>query len=105
MIDSRVKALLDKKGIFSLNSTRFQEENHEMDNRVLFHFFDIIHGYQWEDIVKMSGYTEHPCYCEDKGPGLMFECEDGTEFWVHGQEDEFDYDLWNIYFEQELAEV
>jgi len=104
-MNSKVKALLDKLNIIQMNSERFQEENHEMDNRVLFHLFDLAHGYQWQDIVRWSGYTEHPAYLEWNGPGLMFECEDGTEFWIHGQEDQFDYDLWKVYFKEDLAEV
>ena len=93
-MDQRVKDFLDRHNISPMNPGKFQEENHEMDNRVIFHLFDLVNGYQWQDTVRWTGYTEHPVYLEWNGPGLMFEREDGTEFWIHGQEDIFTFRLW-----------
>ena len=103
-MDQRVKDFLARHNISSMNPGKFQEENHEMDNRVIFHLFDLVKGHQWQNIIRWSGYTEHPGYLEWNGPGLMFECEDGTEFWIHGQEDIFTFRLWKTYFPDELTE-
>lgn len=81
--NDQLKSFFKEKGIPSLNAEKFKYENHQMDNRIILHIEDVLNGNKYEDIVKIVGYTEHPSYKEDKGFGLMFETEDGEEFWCH----------------------
>ena len=101
-MDERVRELLKKYKIKPLSSEKFQYDNHEMDNRPLFHLGDIIRGYGWGSIIKMIGYTEHPNYKEWVGPGLMFEYDDGSEAWCHGFDGIFDYESIKSDFKNEL---
>lgn len=83
-----IKKFLEGHDVHSMNSERFQKDNHSLDNRVVFHLDALIAGYGWRDVRSLIGYSEHPVFREDKGYGLMFESNDGYEFWCHGVDDE-----------------
>jgi hypothetical protein len=81
-----IRAFFEGKGIPSLNSAKFTEENHRSDNRVILHFHDLLNGYQI-GASRITGYTEHPAHLECNGYGIMFEDFDGNEFWCHIDEE------------------
>lgn len=82
-MDEGLKKFLFKKDIPSMNSTKFQYENHGKNNMVLFYFKELINGTSCKYASKVLGYTEHPVYKEEDGYGFMFETNTGEEFWCH----------------------
>lgn len=88
-----VMKVLENHDIRSINGERFRDENHEMDNRIIFDFNWIL-STQETNRTKIVGYTEHPAvYERDDSVAVMFEYN-GREFWCHIPGIKFE--PWNI---------
>lgn len=103
-IDPKVKKVLAEHEIYSINSEKFIEENHEMDNWIIFDTDSILAG---NSTTKIVGYNEHPSWNErDDSLAVMFEDKHGNEFWCHVPGNHFEpWNIGNIFHDEELANL
>lgn len=81
-LETNIIRFIEENNIPSLNSEKFQSENHNADNSILLHLEDIKKNSVYKDF-KIIGYTKHPAF-KETGFGVMFEnVRDGTQFWCH----------------------
>ena len=102
-IDPRVISLLAEHGIHSLNSEKFLEETHEMDNHIIMSFdYMLKNPGTYPNVL---GYNEHPSWNEREDCiGVMFEDKDGREFWCHVPAVHFEpWNMGEIFNDEELA--